>query len=85
MLPGASIGIKEYTTPQFDKILDSDVCLWLRHMTVATDKLLWLVYSISCWQVWVQAATQVFFSLGPGFGVLMAFSSYNKVNNNIMR
>ena len=34
-------------------------------------------------QVWQEAASQVFFSLGPGFGVLLAFASYNKFNNKI--
>lgn len=33
-------------------------------------------------QAWREAATQVFLALGLGFGGVIAFSSYNKEDNN---
>lgn len=32
--------------------------------------------------VWVDAAVQVFFSIGVGFGVHVTYASFNKFNNN---
>ncbi|XP_056133558.1 sodium- and chloride-dependent GABA transporter ine [Lampris incognitus] len=36
-------------------------------------------------KVWVNAAAQVFNSIGIGFGTMISMASYNKFNNNILR
>jgi len=36
-------------------------------------------------QVWIEAALQVFYSLGPGWGGIITMASYNKFNNNCLR
>ncbi|XP_076436209.1 sodium-dependent dopamine transporter-like [Babylonia areolata] len=36
-------------------------------------------------QVWVEAALQVFYSLGPGWGGLIVMASFNKFHNNCLR
>ncbi|XP_033738613.1 sodium- and chloride-dependent glycine transporter 2-like [Pecten maximus] len=36
-------------------------------------------------QVWIEAALQVFYSLGPAWGPMITMASYNKFNNNCYR
>ena len=36
-------------------------------------------------QVWVDAAGQVFYSIGVGFGVHLTYASFNDHNNNCYR
>ena len=36
-------------------------------------------------KVWKQAAIQILYSLGPGFGSLISMGSFNKFNNNCQR
>lgn len=36
-------------------------------------------------QVWVDAAVQIFYSVGAGFGVHLSYASYNTFHNNCFR
>jgi len=63
-------------------------CLLIRGVTLDGADIGIKYYLTPQWEklftmkVWIAAATQIFFSLGPGFGTLLALSSYNKFNNN---
>lgn len=60
--------------PSFDLLVDR-FSLTIHFMTETLKTFLRV-------QVWIDAAAQIFFSLGPGFGVLLALSSYNPFHNN---
>uniref|UniRef100_A0A2K5SJ64 Transporter n=1 Tax=Cebus imitator TaxID=2715852 RepID=A0A2K5SJ64_CEBIM len=73
-----SSGIHDIGLPQWQLLL----CLMI--VVVVLYFSLWKGVKTSG-KVWIDAATQIFFSLGAGFGVLIAFASYNKFDNNCYR
>lgn len=77
-LEGMSDGILHLFTP---KVLMISKDYWLS-LTWATFNLLFKWEKLKDPVVWLEAGTQIFFSLGLGFGGLIAFASYNPVNNN---
>lgn len=67
------------------------ICFLIRGLMLdgAIDGIKYMFYpKLEIWgevQVWRQAATQVFFALGLGYGSVIAYSSYNPVHNNCHR
>ncbi|KAL6488168.1 hypothetical protein MHYP_G00019090 [Metynnis hypsauchen] len=67
------------------------LCFLVRGLMLdgASEGITYMLYpKLEIWgnvQVWRQAATQVFFALGLGFGSVIAYSSYNPRSNNCHR
>uniref|UniRef100_A0AAY4EM00 Transporter n=1 Tax=Denticeps clupeoides TaxID=299321 RepID=A0AAY4EM00_9TELE len=67
------------------------LCFLIRGLLLdgASEGIIYMLYpKLEIWgsvKVWRQAATQVFFALGLGFGSVIAYSSYNPRKNNCHR
>lgn len=75
-LPGAGTGIVFYLTPDWKQLANAQVSiteLYSGHVNVT--------YFVN-FQVWGDAAVQIFFALSPAWGGLITLSSYNKFSNN---
>ncbi|XP_070778450.1 inactive sodium-dependent neutral amino acid transporter B(0)AT3 [Enoplosus armatus] len=84
-----SIGKAVYVTTTFPYLVLTIFLIHALTLPGATDGLIrlftpnWEILKKP--QVWLDAATQIFFSLSVAFGGLIAFSSYNKERNNCER
>lgn len=85
MLPGSLTGITYYLQPELYRLLDTQVTQYLNH-GISNKNRNTLVMNRSCYvfapQVWVDAAVQIFYSVGAGFGVHLSYASYNNIKNN---
>ncbi|XP_056277319.1 sodium-dependent neutral amino acid transporter B(0)AT3-like [Pseudoliparis swirei] len=85
----SSIGKAVYVTATFPYLVLTIFLIRALTLPGAIDGLLYLftpdLEVLKSPQVWLDAATQIFFSLSLAFGGLIAFSSYNAEKNNCER
>uniref|UniRef100_A0A665TR21 Transporter n=1 Tax=Echeneis naucrates TaxID=173247 RepID=A0A665TR21_ECHNA len=80
-----SMGKAVYVTATFPYLVLTIFLVRALTLPGATDGLLYLFSPKVRELVWLDAATQIFFSLSVAFGGLIAFSSYNAEKNNCER
>lgn len=84
-LEGSLKGVAFYLTPDWARLSNAQVrprfLLKNRQLTISWSMTVCLASS----QVWNDAASQIFYSLGIGVGGLLSMASYNKFDNNVIR
>ncbi|XP_026011808.1 inactive sodium-dependent neutral amino acid transporter B(0)AT3 isoform X1 [Astatotilapia calliptera] len=84
-----SVGKAVYVTSTFPYLVLTIFLIRALTLPGATDGLLYLFtpdwQTLTNPRVWLDAATQIFFSLSVAFGGLISFSSYNEEKNNCER
>uniref|UniRef100_A0A667XJA0 Transporter n=1 Tax=Myripristis murdjan TaxID=586833 RepID=A0A667XJA0_9TELE len=84
-----TIGKAVYVTVTFPYLVLTIFLVRALTLPGATDGLIYLLSpeweTLKNPQVWLDAATQIFFSLSVAFGGLIVFSSYNPLHNNCER
>lgn len=84
MLPGSLTGITYYLQPELYRLLDTQVTFEYFYSGGNMSSRVPILYisKLFCPQVWVDAAVQIFYSVGAGFGVHLSYASYNNIKNN---
>ncbi|XP_046360450.2 sodium- and chloride-dependent glycine transporter 1-like isoform X1 [Haliotis rufescens] len=84
-----SLGKVVYVTALFPYLLLTILLIRGLLLPGAVDGIKFYVYPefsrLATFSVWIEAAIQVFFSLGPAWGSIMTMSSFNDFNNNCFR
>lgn len=83
-LDGAEVGVRYLFKPKWELLADAKVITRSANKSLSHLIAFFSNRETFYFQVWVNAAGQVFNSVGLAFGSIISFASYNKKNNKIL-